>query len=185
MAKSTTPDYLFTSERLGFRNWLPEDAPSMAALNADPEVMRFFPKTQTLSETQVFIDRMLAHHTEKGYCYFAVDVLETNTFIGFIGLKEQTYDAPFTPCVDIGWRLHKNAWGKGYATEGAKRCLTFAFNTLQLSNVKSVCPAINTPSERVMQKAGMTKVGTFLHPALKNSPQLQKCYLYEIKNPKG
>ncbi len=116
-------DYIFTSQRLGFRNWLDSDLPKMAAINADEEVMRFFPSTQTKAKTEEFIKRMQAQFEKHGFCYFAVEILESKALIGFIGLSEQTYKADFTPCVDIGWRLGRTHWGKGYATEGAKRVL--------------------------------------------------------------
>ena len=88
----------------------------------------------------------------KGFCYFAVDTLNNRDFIGFIGISEQTFQSDFTPCIDIGWRLSQDQWGKGYATEGAKRCLDYAFNDLKLKNIKAICPSINDKSERVMSK---------------------------------
>lgn len=115
---------------------------------------------------------------EKGYCYFAVDTLHNNEFIGFIGLNDQYYEAPFTPCTDIGWRLKQTAWHKCYATEGAKRCLQYAFDTLQLNTVLSVAPEANGPSISVMIKAGMTKAGAFIHPALADNEQLKNCVWY-------
>lgn len=142
--------------------------------------MEFFPEAQSLSETEAFIERMQLQFKEKGYCYFAVDDLERNLFIGFIGLSYQTYEATFTPCIDIGWRLSKDSWGKGLATEGAKKCLDYAFNELELNHIKAVCPIINKPSERVMEKIGMTKITTFNHSKLEDHPKLRECVLYEI-----
>ena len=95
----------------------------------------------------------------------------------------QTYEAPFTPITDIGWRLKKSAWGKGYATEGAKVCLDYAFKQLKLDSVASVCPTVNIPSENVMKKIGMTKQGTFKHPKLTDYPKLEECVWYKIENP--
>ena len=149
--------YLFRSERLGFRNWIESDVPKMAAISGDPLVMEFFPAVQDISHTQGFVDGMKEQFSRNGFCYFAVDKLENNEFIGFIGIAEQTYKADFTPCVDIGWRLSQQAWGKGYATEGANRCLQFAFETIGLTNVKSICPKVNVKSARVMEKIGMRK----------------------------
>ena len=128
-------DYLFTSNRLGFRNWLDDDLKPFAKLNADPVVMRYFPKTLSLIETENFITRAKKQFTERGYTYFAVEELKTQKFIGFIGLSYQTYEASFNPNVDIGWRLAQAFWGKGYATEGAERCLEFAFNNLSLKKL--------------------------------------------------
>ena len=174
--------YLFESERLGFRNWKESDLSEMAKVNADPEVMKFFPKTQTKDETLAFIMRMQNQFTDNGYCYFAVELLSDATFIGFIGLAYQTYEADFTPCTDIGWRLDKKHWGKGYATEGAKRCLEYAFNELELVSIVAVASKTNIASESVMTKIGMTKVREFEHSLLLDDARLRDCVLYEIKN---
>src|SRR5947207_3093976 len=120
--------YVFQSGRLGFRNWLTEDIKIMAEINADKKVMEFFANTQSKKQTIEFVERMQNQFSKKGFCYFAVDKFENNEFIGFIGLSEQTFEADFTPCIDIGWRLKRSEWNKGYATEGAKQCLDFAFN---------------------------------------------------------
>src|SRR5580698_8035695 len=98
-------EYLFKSERLGFRNWQKADLPLLAEINADPEVMKFFPGIHNLAQTGSFIERMQKHLVDKGYCYYAVDKLVDGSFIGFIGLSQQTFEADFTPCIDIGWRL--------------------------------------------------------------------------------
>ncbi|NUO03137.1 MAG: GNAT family N-acetyltransferase, partial [Saprospiraceae bacterium] len=167
--------YLFTSARLGFRNWLATDLEEMAAINADKAVMEFFPKVATKEETLNFIHRMQQQLTNKGFCYFAVDLLESHEFIGFIGLFEQTYEAHFTPCVDIGWRLRKTAWNQGFATEGAARCLEYAFQDLNLQKVVAVAPKINVRSEQVMKKIGMKKSGEFEHPLLGDCERLRDC----------
>ena len=175
--------YIFQSTRLGFRNWNEKDIAPMASISADEEVMKYFPAVATFEQTTAFISRMQEEFAEKGYCYFAVDELSTNTFIGFIGLSWKTFEADFTPCVHIGWRLSPSAWNKGFATEGAIRCLDYAFDTLKLAKVYSMAPMINTPSERVMQKAGMIKVGEFEHSLLKDHPELMQCVLYVKSNP--
>src|ERR1700761_6816125 len=97
--------YIFTSERLGFRNWMMSDVSEMSLINADPKVMEFFPETRTREQTVEFIERMQKQFAEKGFCYFAVDRLDNNDLIGFIGISEQTFEADFTPCIDIGWGL--------------------------------------------------------------------------------
>jgi len=94
----------------------------------------------------------------------------------------QSYETAFCPGTDIGWRLKKSAWGNGYATEGAKRCLQFAFDHLKLKSIFAVCTITNKPSENVMKKIGMTKKGTFNHPKLSEHPNYEKCYWYEIEN---
>ncbi len=177
-----TKNYLFQSDRLGFRNWRSEDIPLLAAINQDPMVMEFFPKTASEEETAKFVIRMQAMQEALGFCYFAVDQLSTGAFIGFIGLCEQKYLADFTPCIDIGWRLARTAWGQGFATEGAQRCLSYAFEDLALPKVLAIAPVLNVKSEQVMKKIAMQKVKEFLHPLLSEYKEIQNCVLYEIRN---
>ena len=174
-------EYTIKSDRLGLRNWKDSDLTEMAALNADPEVMRYFPKTQSIEHTQQFILRMQAHFTKAGYCYFAAERLEDQAFLGFIGIMYQDYEADFTPCVDIGWRLAKSFWGNGYATEGAQACLTFAFEKLNLEKVYSLASKKNLPSINVMKKIGMVHQYYFDHSKLLDYPSLKTCTLY-LKN---
>ena len=174
-------NYIFKSERLGFRNWRSSDLPEFAEINSDPAVMEHFPKALTLQETSEFIERLQKHYAEKGYNYFATEILETGELIGFIGLAYQDYESVCTPAIDIGWRLKKTAWGKGYATEGAQRCLEFAFNELKLKKIISTCTINNTKSENVMLKMGMLKKGTFNHPKLKDYPEYEQCIWYEVE----
>lgn len=175
----SSPAYLFTSQRLGFRTWADTDLPAMAAINSDPTVMRYFPGLQSEADTAAALQRYRAMYEERGYCFYAVETLAEKQFIGFTGLFWITYEAPFTPCTEIGWRLSPAAWGKGYATEGAKRCLDHAFHTLKLDSVKAITPLINKPSIRVMQKSGMKPLLEFEHPLLIAHPRLQPCICYE------
>ena len=172
--------YLFTSQRLGFRNWLPADIAPMAAINEDPDVMEFFPAIKTYKETEEFIERMQQQMADIGYCYFAVEKLNDGAFIGFIGLSDQVFESSFTPCTDIGWRLAQDQWNKGYATEGAQRCLAYAFDKLGITKVHAITPAINLRSQRIMQKIGMKKAAEFMHPLLINDERLRECVVYEI-----
>ncbi len=174
--------YIYTSERLGFRAWKSTDLPKLFVINSNSKVMEFFPNKPSLKETEGFIERMNTQYKESQYCYFAVEVIETGDFIGFIGLSKQTYEADFTPCVDIGWRLDEQFWYKGYATEGAKASLHYAFKTLKLNEVVAVCPKVNTKSEQVMKKIGMQKITEFKHVFLKDNPNLEVCVLYKIKH---
>lgn len=173
--------YLFISQRLGFRNWKASDVTEFAAINADPMVMEHFPKTLSDHETKAFVERLKAHYDKHGYTYFATEVLETGELIGFIGLAYQEFESEFNPATDIGWRLKKTAWGKGYATEGALRCLDFAFNELKLKSIVSIRTENNLKSENVMSKIGLHKKGVFLHPNLKDYPEHEKCVWYEIE----
>lgn len=176
-----TSTYLFQSARLGFRRWSLEDLPEFAEMNADPEVMEHFPYPLSHEETTEFIDRLQKHHERHGYCYFATELLETGEFIGFIGMAYQGYESEFTPATDIGWRLKRSAWGKGYATEGAKRCLDYAFQVLALPELIATCTANNSKSEEVMKKIGMQRLGEFLHPKLTDYPDLERCISYGIQ----
>ena len=173
-------NYLFTSERLGFRKWSLDDLDAFYLLNSDEEVMEYFPKTLTKEETKAFIIRLQKHYDDFGHTYYATEIKETGEFIGFIGLAYQDFESEFTPNVDIGWRLKKTAWGKGFATEGAKKCLDIAFNQLHLTKVISTCTLANKSSEKVMQKIGMQKISEFKHPKLEEYPEMQPCLLYEI-----
>jgi RimJ/RimL family protein N-acetyltransferase len=177
---SLNPKYLFKSERLGFRNWLDSDIELMCKINADEKVMEFFPGIATKAQTAELIVKMQQQFKEKGFCYFAVDKLENNEFIGFIGLSEKSFEAEFTPCVDIGWRISREEWNKGYASEGAQRCLEYAKDVLKLEKIVSIAPKINVKSEWVMKKIGMEKVLEFEHPLLINDERLKDCVLYQI-----
>lgn len=170
--------YIFQSERLGFREWQDADIPVFAALNADPVVMEHFPRVLSYNETKSVVARFRDHFNEHKYCFYAVDRLDTGSFIGFIGLNHPSFNAWFTPCLEIGWRLLQSEWGQGYATEGALRCLQYAFEVLNAKEVWSFTAVINKRSERVMQKAGMKKTGEFLHPALPTGHRLQQHVLY-------
>jgi RimJ/RimL family protein N-acetyltransferase len=172
--------YIFKSERLGFRNWTEKDLTEFAKINADLDVMEYFPEPLTENETSDFITRLQNHYEKNGYNYFATEILKTGELIGFIGFAYQDYETEFTPATDIGWRLKKTAWGNGYATEGAKKCLEYGFNKLNLGKIISVFTEKNIKSENIMKKIGMKKVGEFNHPKLKEYPEYEKCVCYEI-----
>ena len=174
--------YLFASERLGFRNWIDSDIAKIIDISSDPDVMEFFPAIATKIQTVEFIYRMKLMYIEKGYCYFAVNQLKDESFIGFIGLCYQTYESQFTPSVDVGWRLNREYWNNGFATEGAKKCLDYGFNKLGLKKIIATAPIINIKSIRVMKKVGMERLTEFKHPRLKSDKQLEDCVCYEINN---
>ncbi len=175
-----TSKYIYTSERLGFRVWTNSDIEPMYQINQSSKVMEFFPVKPNLEDTKAFILRMQEQFNTSAYCYFAVDILKTKEFIGFIGLSNQVFSAEFTPCVDIGWRLNEKYWKKGYATEGANASLNYAFNTLKLDVINAICPQVNVKSEHIMIKIGMSKALEFKHSLLKDYPILESCWCYEI-----
>ena len=141
--------------------------------------MEFFPATLSEEETQGLIKRLQLHYEKHGYTYFAVDVLETNEFIGFCGLAVQAWQSKFTPCVDMGWRLKHSAWGKGYATEAAKACLEAAEQKFGLQEVFAFTPDLNLPSQQVMKKIGLEYAGSFQHPKIANDNRFKTCVAYK------
>jgi RimJ/RimL family protein N-acetyltransferase len=173
---STT--YVFKSERLGYRNWLASDLPKLCKINSDDEVMEFFPSKATSTQTEAFIHRMQEMYARVGFCYFAVDRLDTEEFIGFIGLSEQNYAAEFCPCIDIGWRIDPSHWNLGFATEGAQACLEFGQKQLRISEIFAVAPLVNIKSINIMEKIGMRAFLHFQHPALLDNSRLVKCACY-------
>lgn len=171
--------YLFTTSRLGFRTWQSFDLDDFAAINADPEVMRFFQKPYSKEDTQAMMERMQLMYEDRGYCYFAVDHLESKELIGTIGLGWKTFDADFTPCVDIGWRIGKKWWNQGLSSEGAKACLAFA-KQKGIPQIVSMASIGNLASIEVMKKIGMSHWKNFEHPDLQGFPEIKSCILYRI-----
>ncbi|WP_395088876.1 GNAT family N-acetyltransferase [Armatimonas sp.] len=178
---------MIKTNRLLLRRWLPSDAVPFAALNADPRVMEFFPSTLTPAESDAMVGRIEAHFDEKGFGLWAVEVPEVAAFIGFIGLSTPRFTAHFTPCIEIGWRLAYEHWGHGYATEGAKAALIFAFNTLKLPEVVAMTAVDNQRSRNVIEKLGMThsESDDFDHPLLPVGHPLTRHVLYRIVPPLG
>lgn len=171
--------YLFESERLGFRRWKAPDREPFAAMNANPDVMEFFPKTLSRAESDALVDRIEVHFDEKGYGLWAVERKEDGAFIGFIGLLDVNFDIGVEGATEIGWRLDQKFWKRGYATEGAKACLAYAFEKLGKKEIYSFTSTVNTPSEIVMKRIGMKKVGEFEHPRVPEGSPLRKHVLYK------
>ena len=141
------PDSLQT-HRLRLRDWRDDDLPTFAALNADPRVMAYFPAPLTRAESDAFATRIRAGLAQRGFGLWAVEVPGTAPFIGFVGLSVPGFSAPFTPCVEIGWRLAAACWGQGYATEAAHEALRYAFEDLRLDEVLAFTAAGNSRSRR-------------------------------------
>ncbi len=174
--------FIFTSHRLGFRNWKESDFSELHEINTDPAVMEYFPIIPSREDTIEFIKKMQKLFLELGYCYFAVERLDSFKFIGFIGLSTINFENNFTSNIDIGWRLKKSEWNQGFATEGAKKCIEFAFDILNLQTIVAIAPKSNWKSEIIMKKSGLSFVKFFKHPKLKVYKELEECVLYEIKN---
>lgn len=150
-------------------------------MNADREVMRYFPSVLTETQSNACIELWLYQFREHGWSNWAVELLETGEFLGFIGLSVPRRQLPFSPCVEIGWRLKREAWGKGYATEGAKECLQVAFEQIGLEEIVSFTSILNRRSVRVMERIGMSNANAdFEHPAVPVGDRLRPHCLYKI-----
>jgi RimJ/RimL family protein N-acetyltransferase len=171
--------YLETS-RLRLRDWVESDLEPFTQLNTDEEVMKYFPKALSTEETTVFYHSILSEFKECGFGLYAVEVKENKEFIGFIGFHRALFAADFTPCIEIGWRLKKEAWGKGYATEGAAACLQYGWNELGFRDVYSFTADLNQASKNVMEKIGMNFIKTFNHPKMKKDSPLREHVLFHI-----
>lgn len=173
---------MLKTDRLLLRQWTEDDFFPFAEMCSDTEVMEYFPKTQTREESYEMGKKILSLINERGWGFWAVEILDRHEFIGFVGLHTPTDKMPFSPCVEIGWRLSKQHWGKGYATEAAKEALKFAFNRLNLDEVVSFTTLANERSKIVMQKIGMRNSNqNFMHPAIDASHPLSEHVLYKIK----
>jgi ribosomal-protein-alanine N-acetyltransferase len=171
---------IIETERLILRTWHHDDRRPFSLMNADPEVMEFFPKLLTSAESDAFVDRIESGMRERGYGLWATELKGAGRFMGFIGFNYTDFPSDFTPCIEIGWRLAGEFWGMGYATEGARACLDFGFGTLDFAEVYSFTSASNIRSESVMKKIGMKKVKDFKHPKLDASNPLCDHVLYRI-----
>ena len=172
-------EYDIITPRLGLRNWTAKDAAPFYELCNDKDVMRYFPYLLTMEQVEDFIVRMQTHYSKDGYCYFAADLLATGECIGMLGMAYQDFKSAYTPNPDIGWRLSKKHWNKGLATEGAQACLNAAASKWNINTVYSFASLANAGSIRVMQKIGMTQVGTFVHPKIIDYPSLSECVVYK------
>ncbi|MDP4094948.1 MAG: GNAT family N-acetyltransferase [Bacillota bacterium] len=168
------------TERLLLRDWKEQDLVEFREMNKDSRVMKFFPKTLTDDETDSFYSRIEEEFKNYGYGLYAVETKQDNSFIGFTGFHWATFNSQFTPCIEIGWRLKFDAWGNGYATEGAKACLKYGFETLKLTDIYSFTSKINLQSENVMKKIGMTKAMEFEHPNIVEGSPLRRHVLYVV-----
>lgn len=171
------------TERLILRCWEQTDLKPFAALNADKEVMQFFPETLTEDQSNAMARRGQTWLEERGWGFWAVEERHSRQFIGFIGLHTPSLDFPFSPCVEVGWRLARSWWGQGLATEGARAALDFAFQSLDLDEVVSFTSVHNQRSQAVMQRLGMQRAElTFEHPQIPQGHWLREHCLYRLLN---
>ncbi len=169
------------TERLLLRQWHKGDFPAFADLNADPVVMQYYPEILSANESDILANKFMHLIEKRGWGFWAVELLKDKSFIGFVGLNEPEYKLPVTPCVEIGWRLAKQYWGCGYATEAADEVLGFAFMTLELEQVCSFTSVVNKKSEAVMKRLNMVKSAeTFMHALIPESSHLCEHVFYKI-----
>lgn len=166
------------AERVVLRAWREEDLVPFAALNADPEVMRWLGGPQPRERSDELADRIRREMDVFGL--WAAEVPGVSPFIGFVGLQVPAFDADFTPCVEVGWRLARAYWGFGYASEAATASLSYAFDLVGLDEVVSFTVLKNVRSRRVMERIGMKESGEFDHPSLPQGHKLERHVLYRI-----
>ncbi len=173
------------TERLYLRRWKPSDRLILARLNSDPRVMEYFPGLLSREESDAMADRIEAHFEQHGFGLWALEIPEVCPFAGFVGLSIPRFEAAFTPCIEIGWRLGAEHWNQGYATEGARAALKFAFEGLNAEEIVSFTVPRNVRSRRVMEKIGMTRSESddFDHPLLTEGHPLRRHVLYRIQRP--
>lgn len=149
---------------------------------ADPEVMRYFPSTQSRERSDAGVIALSSDIANRGWGFWAVECLDTEAFIGFVGITVPGYPLPFLPCVEAGWRLAKEHWHQGFATEAARASLRFGFSELKLDEIVSFTALRNVPSRAVMQRLGMTcnRAEDFDHPAVPEDNSVRKHCLYRI-----
>jgi RimJ/RimL family protein N-acetyltransferase len=168
--------------RLVLRQWRAGDREPFAALNADPEVMRYFEAPLTREESDGWAQALAARIEEQGWGLWALERRDTGEFIGFTGLQVPRHELPFNPCVEVGWRLARSAWGQGFATEAGRASLAHGFGPLALDEVVSMTAVPNLPSRAVMERLGMRRdpAGDFDHPAVSAGHPLARHVLYRL-----
>ena len=173
---------VLTTSRLRLRPWRDQDLEPYAALNADPRVREFFPSVQTYQESADSMQFIRDHFVRCGFGLWAVEVIGGAPFIGFIGLSVPSFDAPFMPCVELGYRLAFEHWGRGYATEGSRAALEFGFASAGLSEIVAMTAVGNGRSRRVMERLGMRRnpKDDFDHPNIALGHPLRRHVLYRL-----
>ncbi|HEY0703661.1 MAG TPA: GNAT family N-acetyltransferase [Candidatus Acidoferrales bacterium] len=178
---------ILTTERLILRRWRDSDREPFARMCADLRVMEFMPRLLTREESFDFVARIEEHIRAHGFGLYAAELrAEPGSFIGFVGIWRPAFVAAFTPCVEIGWRLAPEYWGRGLATEGARAVAAHAFGDLKLPEIVSFTAPANVRSRRVMEKIGMARDmdGDFDHPRVAEGNPLRRHVLYRMKAPK-
>ncbi len=175
--------------RLRLRQWRDEDVESLYAMTSDPEVQAHFPSVQDRDKSLAMFDKLRELIDEKGWGFWAVEIKAGRKFAGFCGLKEVSFDAPFVPAVEVGWRFARDTWGHGYATEAGRASIRFGFDELGLDEIVAFLLPGNRRSAAVCERLGMARdeAGDFDHPWFDadaravNGQPLQRHALYRLK----
>lgn len=170
-----------TAQRVRLRAWRDSDLEPFAALNADPEVMRWLGEPMTRAASDATAARIRAEMQHRGFGLWAVEVPGIADFIGFVGLQVPRFEADFTPCVEVGWRLARAYWGSGYATEAARASVDHGFRELGLDEIFSFTVVHNARSRRVMERLGMREDQEFDHPSVPRGHELERHVLYRLR----
>lgn len=170
------------TKRLLLRQWRDEDLEPFAELNADPETMRYFPAPPHREQSDALAEHARGHIDEEGWGIWAVEVVGAASFIGFVGLARPSFEEHFTPAVEVGWRLAREHWGHGYATEAGRAALGYGFEELDLDEIVSFTSGLNEPSRRVMERLGMSHdpADDFEHPRVPVGHPLRPHVLYRL-----
>ena len=170
------------TDRLLLRHWRDEDRAPFAALNDDPAVMEHFPHHLTREQSDAMADRIAGFLHEHAWGLWAVEVRDTGRFIGFTGLAVPRFEEHFTPCVEVGWRLARDGWGHGYATEAARASVAHGFTDLGLEEIVAMVVPANHRSQGVMRKLGMTRDegADFDHPLVEEGSPVRRHRLYRL-----
>nr|WP_236714703.1 GNAT family N-acetyltransferase [Nonomuraea pusilla] len=173
------------TERLIMRRWRETDRAAFAEMNRDPEVMEHFPAPLTREQSDLFVDRIEQGFERHGWGLWALEERGSGAFVGFTGLQLKTFASHFTPAADIGWRLARPAWGKGYATEAAARALAYGFEEAGLDEIVAMTAVGNARSRAVMERLGMTRdpADDFDHPDVPEGSPLRRHVLYRARRP--
>jgi RimJ/RimL family protein N-acetyltransferase len=169
---------MLETPRLILRRLRDSDHGPLYAMNSDPRVMEYFPACLTPEENDAMIERIEAHHVQYGFGPLAAELRGAGEFAGLVLLMFPSFQAHFTPCVEIGWRFAPAYWNRGLATEGAQALMRFGFDELRLNEIVSFAVRENWPSRRVMEKLGMTLDSEFDHPRIPEGHRLQRHVLY-------
>lgn len=171
---------ILTTSRLRLRPWRESDLAPFAAMNADDRVMEHFLRPLDRAESDALAARANAHLATKGWGLWAVEVTDDGRFIGFAGLAVPSWQSHFTPCVEVGWRLSRESWGKGYATEAGRAAIRHGFGGAGLVEIVSFTSLANTRSIAVMERLGMRRDGEFDHPGIAEGHRLRRHVLFRV-----